>query len=173
MVSLCCDSQERDLNFLRSKTLELAQGNADNIHKTAIVRDLQATDVGYENDVFVKDLSGGTPLAWNTLTSFTVPDNTYVSFGSVFDLSETPSVMKVRLGNASCTYRMFDLQAMHSQCEPHRVLDQSEQIIFGPGTIVNVEVYLYTAEEDVKLGFDGYVGEPAGQNLSFSPLVDP
>ena len=104
MVSLCCDSQERDLNFLRSKTLELAQGNADNIHKTAIVR---------------------------------------------------------------------DLQAMHSQCEPHRVLDQSEQIIFGPGTIVNVEVYLYTAEEDVKLGFDGYVGEPAGQNLSFSPLVDP
>lgn len=173
MVSLCCDTQEKDLNFLRKRTLELAQGSAGGIHKTAVGRDMQASDIGYPNDLFVKDMSAGTPLAWNTLTSFTVPDNTYIGFGSIFDLSDTPVVWKVKLGNASCVFRQFDLHAMHAQCEAHRVLDQTEQIIFGPGTNVDIEVYLSAASDSVKIGFDGEIGEPAGLHISYSPLIDP
>ena len=173
MVSLCCDSQERDLNFLRSRTLELAQEQATMIHKVAIVRDLQPTDVGLTNDVWLKNLGAGTPNAWNVFTTFTVPDNTYIGFGSFFDLTEDPVVTKVRLGNASCLFRMFEIEPMHTQCEPHRVLSQDEQIIFGPNQMVNVEVYLSAANAETRFGIDGYVGEPAGNNVSASGLVDP
>ena len=173
MVSLCCDSQERDLNFLRSRISELAQEQATLIHKTAVVRDLQPTDVGYGNDVWLISFAAGNVNAWNLLTTFTVPDNTYIGFGSMGDLSTTPIVAKVKMGNASCVFRMFEFEPVLTQCEPHRVLDQTEQIIFGPNQIVNVFVYLTAQDAACKFYFDGYVGEPAGNNISYSGLVDP
>jgi hypothetical protein len=173
MVSLCCDSQERDLNFLGSRVLELAQEQATIIHKGAIKRGGQPSDFNFANDVWLKNFGAGTPNAWNVFTTFTVPDNTYIGIGGFFDLSTAPSVAKVKLGNASCVFRMFEFEPVLVKCEPEMILDQTEQIIFGPNQMVTISVYLTAADANCKFGIHSVVGEPAGNNVSYSGLVDP
>lgn len=172
MPAFDLNTQEKVLEGLKNRTLELAQAAAERIGKKGIVRDLQPTDIGLSNEYFEVDLSAATAPGWVTYSTFTVPDNTYVGIGGIFNNTPCPIVSKVRIKAGSSYIREWEMEPWYASGTPFRVLQADEQVIFSENTEVTIEVYL-KAPGVTNLGFYGYVGEPSGKTISKVSQVDP
>jgi len=172
MPAICCDTKERVLDSLKSRTKELAANLLSPVGKKAIVRDLQPTDVGLETENWSITLTNS---GWVNYTTFTVPDWTYIAIGSIFYCASERStfpITKVRFSTGACVIREFAIQYLGALNETHRVLQSDEQVIFSSGANLTIDVYSTSNTGTVTIGFDGFVGEPAGRSISEPTLVD-
>lgn len=169
------ETKEKVVLYNKERVKELSSSQAP-AGKTAIVRPLQPTDYGFTNNVWKLDMSDPgtyTPNAWNTYCTFTVPDHTYIGIYAIYDLSAIPVGSGVRFIAGASTVRKYHTEGMHACGCPYMVLPTDEQVIFGPGTEVTVQVYLEALSDSVKIGFDGWVGEPIGKTINKTTNIDP
>ena len=151
-----------DVRKIRQEALSaLTQMIRDNGKNPAdyVVRDLQATDLGYSAPDFTTSV---TATGWQQLASLTVPENKFIVIFGFEELSPEPKFTSIKLYNGAKPVAWYDLQKIYG----YRTLAGYFEVQrWMPGQVLSISAYASATGTDVPVIL-GLVAELSGQNIA-------
>ena len=126
-----------------------------------VVRPLRPKDLGLTTDEWVFNVSAGTNA---DVVSKELDDKTMVVIFGIYNLSTDPQVNEVVFKTGSETVEDVYVEDMYLYDQPAVMLD--EPIIYTPSSTIKIDLVAKGANSTEKLGFLGFVIEPAGRTIS-------
>ena len=144
------------INSMKQDALQLASGL---IHTTnLVVRPIRPKDLGLSTDEWTFNLSAGS----NTVSK-ELNDKTMIVIYGIYNESTTPVTTEVKFGSPAETKEDVYIEDMYMYDVPAEILENP--IVFQPGTTAEIEIIAKGDNSTEKLGFLGFVVEPAGLNI--------
>ena len=148
------------LKSLKAEALKLGKQLID--AKELVIRPLRPRDLGVSADEWTFNVSSGE----NTLVNKELDDKTLVLIYGIYNLSTDPQVNEVKFGTAAKTVEDVYIEEMYMYDNPEVMLD--EPVVFQPGSSPLIKGVAKGANTAEKLGFKGFVVEPAGRRIGSS-----
>lgn len=127
--------------------------------KELVIRPLRPKDLGLATDEWTFNVSAGE----NTLVNTQLDDKTFIVIAGIYNLSTDPQVTELKFGTAAKTVEDVYIEDMYLYDTPATMLD--EIVAFQPGSTALIKAVAKGANANEKLGFIGFVVEPAGRNI--------
>ena len=150
----------RRVYAIRSEALQLGKRLID--AKELVVRPLRPRDLGLNSDEWVFSVSAGE----NTIVNVTLDDKTLVVIYGVYNMSTDPQVNEIIFGTPARTVDDLYIEDMYMYDNPEALID--EIIAYQPGSTVLIKAVAKASNTTEKLGFKGFVIEPAGRRIGSS-----
>jgi len=133
--------------------------------KELTIRTLTPKDLGLTTDEWSFTVNAGE----NTIVNTKLDDKTLIVIYGIFNLSSSPVTVRVKFGTNAVTKEDVDIEDMYTY--DYKAVVLSEPIVFQPGSQMVIKaVTMSTTASGTKerLGFIGFVIEPAGRNIGGS-----
>lgn len=127
-----------------------------------VVRPLKPKDLGLASDEWTFNVNAGE----NTIINTQLDDKTLVLIVGFFNLSTNPQVVELIFGTPAKTIEDVYFEDIYMYSEPAALLD--EPISYQPGGTAIIKAVAKGANTAEKLGFIGFVVEPAGRTIGSS-----
>ena len=150
----------KKVDAIKAQALELGKRLID--AKELVVRPLRPRDLGLSTDEWTFNVSAGE----NTLVNTSLDDKTLVVIFGIYNLSTDPQVNEVIFGTTAKTVEDVYIEDMYMYDNPEAMLD--EPVVFQPGSSPLIKGIAKGANSAEKLGFRGFVVEPAGRRIGSS-----
>ena len=129
--------------------------------KELVIRTLGPRDLGLNADEWTFSVSAGT----NTdVVNTKLDDKTMIVIYGIYNLSTSPQVNEVIFKTGSETIEDVYIEDMYMYDIPAVLLDKL--LLYTPGSIVKIDFVAKGSNTAEKLGFLGFVIEPAGKRIS-------
>ena len=129
--------------------------------KELVIRTLRPRDLGLNADEWTFSVSAGTNA---DIINTTLDDKTMVVIYGIYNLSTNPQVNEVIFKTGSETIEDVYIEDMYMYDIPAVLLDKL--LLYTPGSIVKIDFVAKGSNTAEKLGFLGFVIEPAGKRIS-------
>jgi len=130
--------------------------------KELVVRPLRPADLGLTTNEWTFNVSAGE----NTIINTRLDDKTLVVIYGIYNLSTTPVTTELIFGTTAKTVEDVYIEDMYLYDTKATLLD--EPVVFQPGSSPLVKTVAKGANTAEKLGFLGFVVEPAGRRIGSS-----
>jgi len=148
------------LQSLAAKALEVGKSVID--VKEIVIRPLRPADLGLTANEWTFNVSAGE----NVVINKTLDDKTLVMIVGIYNLSSTPATTEVIFGTQAKTVEDVYIEDMYLYDIKEAILD--EAVVYQPGSTVLIKAVAKAANTAEKLGFLGFVVEPAGRRIGSS-----
>lgn len=161
LIPLAKISQEeyvKRVNAIKAEALKLGRKLIDATE--LVVRQLGPRDLGLSTDEWTFNVAAGE----NTIVNTKLDNQTLVVIFEIFNLSTNPQVNEAKFGTVAKTIEDVYFENIYMYDTPAGLLD--EPVVFQPGSQVVIKAVAKASNTAEKLGFVGFVVEPAGKNIA-------
>jgi len=160
LAKISQDEFVKRIDSLKAQALDLARTKYLRDVKDVVVRPLRPKDLGLTTDEWTFNVAAGKNA---DIVNVTLDDKTMVVIYGIYNLSVNPQVNEIVFKTGAENIEDVYFEEMYMFDQPAVLLD--EAITYQPGSTIKMDFVAKGANTAEKIGFLGFVIEPAGRNI--------